>query len=155
MRDGRHDDTIRREGREGFALVTAVLVVLVLSVLAVGVAWIASSEKKTTFAESVHVRSLFAADAGGEAGINFIRVADTPPSVVDWNTRVVQVQGQTVLDGSQAYAYDARFVRRVPKPGWGVDYKDFDYRIGADGRASTDGAASVDVVVSRLFKEGY
>ena len=44
--------------REGFAMVTTLLVVLILSVLAVGVAWIASSEKKTTFAESVHVQSV-------------------------------------------------------------------------------------------------
>ena len=146
---------IRREGREGFALVTAVLVVLVLSVLAVGVAWIASTEKKTTFSEGVHVRSLFSADAGGEAGINFVRVSDSPPKIIDFGTNTVRDQGQTALDGSQTYGYDARFLRRVPKPGWGVDYKDYDYRIGADGRASQQGRASVDVVVSRLFKECY
>jgi Tfp pilus assembly protein PilX len=142
-------------GREGFALVTAVLVVLVLSVLAVGVAWIAGSEKKTTFAESVHVRSLNSADAGGEAGINFIRLSDTPPRITDFGTNVVQDQAATTLEGSQTYAYDARFVRRALKPGWGIDYKDYDYRIGADGTASRDGRASIDVVVSRLFKEGY
>ncbi len=146
---------VRSEGREGFALVTAVLVVLVLSVLAVGVAWIAGSEKKTTFAESVHVRSLFSADAGSESGINFLRISDAPPRIVDFADNTVRNQGDTALDGSQTYSYDARYLRRVPKPGWGVDYKDYDYRIGADGRASRDGTASVDVVVSRLFKEGY
>ena len=51
-------------GREGFALVSALLIVLLLSVLAVGVAWLASSEKKTSFAESVHLRSVLSADAG-------------------------------------------------------------------------------------------
>ena len=61
-----------RVDREGFAMVTALLVVLVLSVLAVGATWLASSEKKTTVAEALHVRSVFAADAGSEAGINFI-----------------------------------------------------------------------------------
>ena len=148
-------DGIRREGREGFALVTTVLVVLVLSVLAVGVAWIAATEKKTTFSESVHVRSLFSADAGGEAGINFVRVADSPPKIIDFGDNTVRDQGQTALDGSQTYGYDARFLRRVAKPGWGIEYKDYDYRIGADGRAAQQGRASVDVVVSRLFKEGY
>lgn len=146
---------MRTDGREGFALVTAVLVVLVLSVLAVGVAWIAGTEKKTTHAESVRVRSLFAADAGGEAGINFIRTSDSPPRIIDFGDNSVRNQGATGLVGSQNYAYEALYLRRVPKPGWGVDYKDYDYRIGADGRAARDGQASVDVVVSRLFKEGY
>lgn len=148
-------ENIRREGREGFALVTAVLVVLVLSVLAVGVSWIAATEKKTTFSEGVHVRSLFSADAGGEAGINFVRVSDSPPKIIDFGNNTVRDQGQTALDGSQTYGYDARFLGRVAKPGWGIDYKDYDYRIGSEGRASRDGRASVDVVVSRLFKEGY
>ena len=52
--------------REGFALVTALLVVLVLSILAVGVAWLASTEKKTSWAQGVHVEAIFTADAGGE-----------------------------------------------------------------------------------------
>ena len=65
-------------------MVTTLLVVLILSVLAVGVAWIAGSEKKTSFAEAVHVRSVFAADAGGEAAINFIRMSDAPPTILDF-----------------------------------------------------------------------
>jgi len=101
------------------------------------------------------VRSVNSADAGGEAGINFIRLADAPPRILDFGDNSVQDLPATVLDGSQTYAYDARFLRRAPKPGWGLDYKDYDYRIGADGTASRDGRAAVDVVVSRLFKEGY
>ena len=146
---------VKTTGREGFALATTILIVLVLSVLAVGVAWIAASEKKTTFAEDVHVRSVFAADAGGEAGINFIRLAEVPPRIIDFADRTVVNQGATALQGSQTYAYDARFLRRIPRPGWGMDYMDYDYRIGSDGAASRDGRASVDVVVSRLFKTGY
>ena len=146
---------VRTAGREGFALVTTILIVLVLSVLAVGVAWVASSEKKTTFAEDVHVRSVFAADAGGEAGINFIRLAEVPPRIINFANRTVVNQGTTQLQGSQTYAYDARFLRRTPRPGWGMDYMDFDYRIGSDGAASREGEASVNVVVSRLFKTGY
>lgn len=160
MHDGRmtKDDgtAVRTAGREGFALVTAVLVVLVLSVLAVGVAWIAGTEKKTTHAESVRVRSLFAADAGGEAGINFIRTSDSPPLVVSWADNLVRAQGQTVLDGSQSYAYRAQSLGPPrPKAGWGIGYYDFDYRLAADGQSSRDGRASVDVVVSRLYKLGY
>lgn len=145
-----------RPGREGFALVTTVLVVLVLSVLAVGVAWIATSEKKTSFAEGVHVRSLFSADAGGEAGINLVRTSDAPLLITSWADSTVHVQPQTVLDGSQNYAFHAFSEGASVKAGWDpTAYLDFDYRIGADGRAAQDGQARVEVVVSRLFKLGY
>lgn len=141
--------------REGFALVTTLLVVLVLSVLAVGVVWMASSEKKTSFAEGVHAASVFAADAGGEAGINFIRVSDSPPTISDFATMNVRSQGETALEGSAAYSYDANYLQKRPKPGWGIEYLDYDYRIGSQGTASRTGQSGVSVVVSRLYKEGY
>ena len=141
--------------REGFALVTTVLVVLVLSVLAVGVAWIASSEKKTAFNEQVHISSLFAADAGGEAAINFIRTSDTPPRITDFADNTVGDIAAVDLQGSQTYDYDAHYVRKRLKPGWGMDYLDYDYRLAAQGTASREGEAGIELVVSRLFKEGY
>ncbi|MDX2474783.1 MAG: hypothetical protein QNL91_13870 [Candidatus Krumholzibacteria bacterium] len=141
--------------REGFAMVTTLLVVLILSVLAVGAVWMATSEKKTTFAEGVHVASVFAADAGGEAGINFIRVSNAPPAIVDFGTMNVRSQPVTVLEGSQTYEYNTNFLRKQPKPGWGMDYLDYDYRIGSRGSASREGQSGVDVVVSRLYREGY
>ena len=141
--------------REGFAMVTTLLVVLILSVLAVGVAWIAGSEKKTTFSEGVHMRSVFAADAGGEAAINFIRMSDVPPAITDFTNNTVQNQGTTALEGSQSYGYSARFLQRRPKPGWGMDYLDYDYRITSRGTASRLGQSGVELVVSRLYKEGY
>lgn len=142
-------------GREGFAMVTTLLVVLVISVLALGVAWLARSEKKTTFAEGVHIRSVLAADAGGEAGINFIRVADTPPRITDFLTMTVQDQNETTLQGSQTYAYDCTYVNKRPKPGWGMDYLDYDYAVASRGAAAAQGRTDVQVLVSRLFKEGY
>jgi len=141
--------------REGFALVTTLLVVLILSVLAVGVAWIAGSEKKTTFAEGVHVRSVFAADAGGEAAINFIRMSEIPPAILDFSTNTVRDQGTTALEGSQTFDYNTRFLTKRPKPGWGLEYLDYDYRIASHGTASRLGQSGVELVVSRLYKEGY
>ena len=141
--------------REGFAMVTTLLVVLILSVLAVGAVWMATSEKKTAFAEGVHVASVFAADAGGEAGINFIRVSDAPPAIVDFNTMNVRSEPETVLEGSQSYEYNTNYLSKRPKPGWGLDYLDYDYRIGSRGSASQQGESGVDVVVSRLYREGY
>lgn len=147
--------TTHAPDREGFAMVTTLLVVLILSVLAVGVAWIAGSEKKTTFAESVHVRSVYSADAGGEAAINFLRLSELPPVVQDFGTRVVRNQGNTALEGSQSYGYSAFFLNKRPKPGWGMDYLDYDYRIASRGSASRLGDSGVELVVSRLYKEGY
>jgi hypothetical protein len=141
--------------REGFAMVTTLLVVLILSVLAVGVAWIAGTEKKTTFAESVHVRSVYSADAGGEAAINFLRMAEAPPPPLNFGSGLVRSQGTTGLAGSQTYDYDAFFMQRRPKPGWGKDYLDYDYRIASHGTASRLGESGVELVVSRLYKVGY
>lgn len=140
--------------REGFALVTTLLIILVLSVLAVGIAWLASSEKKTSFAESVHVSSVFSADAGGEAGINFIRMAAAPPSYAGAD-KVVNVQGTTAIEGTQTYNYDARMLGRTPRIGWEGSYADFDYAIESHGTASTNGEATIQLVASRLFKLGY
>ncbi len=147
--------TTRALNREGFAMVTTILVVLVLSVLAVGVAWIAGTEKKTTFAESVHVRSVFSADAGGESAINFLRMSEIPPTYQDFATKLVRNQGSTGLQGTQSYDYSAFFIRKRPKAGWGMDYLDYDYRIASHGTASRLGNSGVELVVSRLFKEGY
>ena len=141
--------------REGFALVTTLLLVLVLAVLALGVAWLASTEKKTSFAEQVHVTSVFAADAGGEMGINFIRVADNPPQIVDMTDNSVNSTGDVTLHGSQKYQYNCQYQQRRVKPGWGVDYLDYDYAIQSRGEASVKGQTNIQVVVSRLFKEGY
>ena len=141
--------------REGFAMVTTLLVVLILSVLAVGAVWLAASEKKTTFAEGVHIASVFAADAGGESAINFIRLSDTPPTYTDFGTQEVRSQSTTALQGSQAYSYNANFLRRWPKPGWGTDYLDYDYQIRSRGTASRNGDSGVGLVVSRMYREGY
>jgi len=145
--------------REGFAMVTTLLVVLILSVLAVGAVWMATSEKKTSFAEGVHVASVFAADAGGESAINFIRLSDSPPPVLDFATMNVRNQGSTALDASQSYSYNATFINNPavgkPKPGWGLDYRDFDYRIGSRGTAGQKGDSGVDMVLSRMYRVGY
>lgn len=142
-------------GREGFAMVTALLVVLVLSVLAVGAAWLATSEKKTTLAEATHMRAVYSADAGGESAINFVRTSDSPPQILDFGTMAVRNQPTTALDGTQQFTYDVNFNGKRPKPGWGVEYLDYDYNIGAQGQASRQGQSGVQVVVSRLYKEGY
>ena len=141
--------------REGFAMVTTLLIVLVLSVLAVAVAWLASSEKKTSFAEGVHVRSVFSADAGGEAGINFLRLADSPPHITDYSDNSVLNIAETPVLDSQTYEFDCFYSGKSHRPGWGVEFMDYDYRVDSTGRASTKGESNVELIASRLFKEGY
>ena len=141
--------------REGFAMVTALLVVLVLSVLAVGVVWLAGTEKKTSWAEGVHMQSVFSADAGGEAAINFLRTSETPPIALDAN-QTVRNQASTNLHDSQAYDYTARFLVARPKPGWDpTKYRDFEYEVQTHGTASQSGDSDIEMVVSRLYQIGY
>ncbi len=141
--------------REGFALVTTLLMVLVLAVLAVGIVWMATSEKKTTFAEQMHISSVFSADAGGEAGINFVRLSPTPPRIIAFVDSTVRSQGDTEIVGSQSYGFDCKFVRKTPRPGWGVNYLNYNYRIDSTGRAASQGQSGVQLVVNRLYREGY
>lgn len=142
--------------REGFALVTTLLIVLVLSVLAVAVAWMATSEKKISFNEGVHVRSVYSADAGGEASINFLRLSSTPPQITNFADSTVATVGETAVQGSQSYSYDAQYDSWDVRPGWDVTmYRDFNYTVQATGRASVKGQSEVDLVATRLFKIGY
>lgn len=141
--------------REGFALVTTLLMVLVLGVLAMGVVMMATSEKKISFAEHVHVTSQFSADAGGEAGINFVRLSDKPPRIIDFANRTVRHQGQTNIAGRQNYDYDAQYLQKSPRPGWDTDYVNYNYQINSTGKAAVNGRSNVRLVVSRLYREGY
>lgn len=155
--------------REGFALVTALLVVLVLSILAVGVAWLAGTEKKTSFAEAIHIESVFTADAGGEAAINFLRTSDTPPIILDPANQLVRNQGSTHLHDSQNYDYMAYYSGPAsggePLPGWDPEkYREFEYDVDTHGEIDPDGAAgaaraignsNISMVVGRLYQVGY
>jgi len=150
-----HIPTKMRTDREGFALVTSLMVVVVLSLIALAAVMISGTEKRTTFAEQVHTTAVFSADAGGESAINFLRLSDLPPSIIDFGDFTVQSEDDQAVQGSQEFDYDCHYVRKRPKPGWGVEYLDYDYRVASTGRASREGTSDVELVASRLFKEGY
>ncbi len=143
---------IGRAGREGFATAVTLLIILVLAVIGLGAAWLASTERKTSFAESVRLTALYSADSGGEAAINFLRLAQAPPAYVG-AARTVRTQGQTALVGTQSYGYGCNFVSVRPRAGWD-GYLDFNYRVTADGWASQEGRSAVRLLASRLFKVG-
>jgi hypothetical protein len=131
------------------------LIILVLTVIAVGATWLATTEKRTSFTEGVHIRSVFSADAGGEAAVNFLRLSETPPKILDFEHMTVREQGETEIQDTQAYEYTCHFLSKQPKPGWGLEYLDYDYRVVSLGQAGQQGQSSVQLVAGRLFREGY
>lgn len=142
-------------GRAGFAMASTLLIVLMLAVIAMGAAWLASSERKTSHAESVHMRALLAADGGTEAAINFLRLSNDPPPILDFGTLNVQAVVGQAIQNTQRYDYDCDFLRKRPKPGWGIDYLDYEYAVTARGVAGQRGQSGVQAVVARLYREGY
>lgn len=146
----------RLPDRDGFALVTSLLIILVLSLIAVAAVVLSGTEKRTTFAEGVHTTAIFSADAGGEAAIHFLRLSDTPPKIVDAAHNTVQTVNDEALQGAQEFDVETQFVRRRPKlGGWSPQFVDYDFRIESSGRAAAAGRSDVDLVASRLFREGY
>ena len=141
--------------QDGFALVTSLLIILVLSLIAVAAVVLSSTEKRTTFAEGVHSTAVFSADAGGEAAIHFLRMSDAPPKIVDSAEMTVHSVSYTPNENNQSFDADTHYVRRRPKSGWSTQFVDYDFRIESSGHASADGRSDVDLVASRLFREGY
>jgi len=148
-------DSSSRPDREGFALVTSLLIILVLSLIAVGAAILSTTEKQTSFAESVHNSAVFSADSGGEAAIHFLRMSDSPPKIIDFADGTVRSENDEPVMNSQEFDFECQYFGKTPKPGWGVMYLDYDYRVESEGRASAQGRSDVDLVASRLFREGY
>lgn len=141
--------------QEGFALVTSLLIILVLSLIGVAAVVLSTTEKRTTFAEGVHATAVFSADAGGESSIHFLRLSDSPPKIVNADDNTVHEVTDEPLEGSQEFDTETQYLRRRPKPGWSLQFVDYDFRVHSSGRASTQGRSDVDMIASRLFREGY
>jgi Tfp pilus assembly protein PilX len=139
----------------GFALVVALAFIAVLAVIASVSVWVAGSEKKVTFNEQVHQMSFYAADAGGEAAINWLRIQSSPPGIIDAQNTVRHQDTYAPLSSKQEYKFDVRFLRKRNRPGWSVEYKDFDYLVISDGASVRQSQSQVELSVARLFKEGY
>ena len=84
-----------------------------------------------------------------------MRLSDTPPAIINPADLTVRNQGDTPVQDDQSYSYNCRFLAKQPKPGWGIEYLDYAYVITSQGEAATRGQSGVQVVASRLFREGY
>lgn len=139
----------------GAAMVLVLGVLATLAVLALVVMAVVVSEKRTQFAEYANDRSFYSADAAGEAGIAWIRKQSSPPAPVDSVNHVSVSSAYTNLSPDHRYKYDVKFVRKRFRPGWSVEYSDYEYTIEADGASVQDAEAAVEMGASRLFREGY
>ena len=143
------------QGQKGFAMVSALAFIAILAVIATISIWVAGSEKKVSFSGETHQGSFYAADAGGEAGINWIRTRSTPPNFIGTTKDVFNGSSYEALDDDQQYRFDMTYVQKRPRPGWSLEYKDFDYRVLSDGSSVNNSQSQLELNLSRLFKEGY
>ncbi len=139
----------------GFALISALAFLAILAAIATVSIWVAGSEKKVTFNEQTHQSAFFAADAGGEAGINWIRTQSAPPGILGAGNVVYNQPGYTTLDENQQYNFSMTYLRKRPRPGWSIEYKDFDYELLSNGTSVQNSWSQLELMLSRLFKEGY
>ena len=133
----------------------ALVVLAVLALLAVVIVSVATSSKWTEFQEFSNNRAFYSADAAGEAAVNWIRFQTEPPGIIDVQNRVFAAGGFTTLAAGQQYRFDVIFVRTDFRPGWSLEYKDYEYRIVANGASVQQSEAGVEVRARRVFKEGY
>jgi len=127
----------------------------VLILIAAIIVVVAVSEKRTSHIQYNHGRSFYSADAGGEAAINWLRVQNSPPGILDSNNHVYIPASYDSLGKAGKYKFSITFVGKRNKPGWGLGYKDFDYGIISDGLSAQESESEIGIQARRLFKEGY
>lgn len=136
-------------------MVLVIGVLAVLAVLAVVALTVVVMEKRSSSAEYSRNRSFYSADAAGEAGIAWVRRQPSPPSLVDSLGHVAVANGYATLSREHRYQYDVRFVRQRVRPGWSVEYNDYEYVVQARGASAQEAQAAVELTATRMFREGY
>lgn len=145
----------------GSAMVTALFFLVGLMVAAVVIAMVATSEKRVAQNDYTHARAFNSSDAGSEAAINWLRLSNRPPTILDAGTGAVRQMGdytELAVSGnyeSNRFKFDAEYDRVRFRPGWSKEYRDFDYTIESEGASAKESSAMVEVQASRLFKVEY
>lgn len=147
--------TTRTNDERGAAMVLVLGVLAALAILALVVMNITVSEKKTEANDYANNRSFYSADAASEAGVAWIRRQSHPPSLVDTLNHVSLSTAYTALADEDRYKYDVKYVRKRFRPGWSVEYKDYEYLVEARGASAQQTEAAVELGATRLFREGY
>jgi Tfp pilus assembly protein PilX len=147
--------THRLEDQRGSAMVMALGAIAVLAVVAIAVVAIVVAEKRTGFSEYAGTRAFYSADAASEAGVNWIRHQYSPPATVDSLSHVQVQNSYTTLASSNRYKYDVTYVGKRYRPGWSVEFKDYEYRVDASGASAQQSQSAIEVKATRLYREGY
>ena len=145
----------RLTNERGTAMVLVLGVLATLAVLAMVVMVIVTTEKRNSFAEYSNNRSFYSADAAAEAGVAWLRRQPSPPSLVDSLLHVSVAQGYTTLSADHQYRYDVKFVRTKVRPGWSVEYNDYEYTVQAKGASAQQSESAIELAATRMFREGY
>lgn len=140
---------------EGIGLVGALIVLAMLAVLALVAATIATTERRTSFNEFVHVSSFMSADSGGEAAIGWLRNYPGAPPLPNYPSYRVTGQNMTNIQATQRFSYDMSYVRTLPHPG-SDGFFDYWYSVQAAGESGIHGNSNVRLVVKKQAqKQGY
>ena len=139
----------------GAAMVLALGVLAVLAVLALIVVGIVVSEKSAALFDYSSTRSFYSADAASEAGVHWISRQGTPPALLDAQSNVLVSNAYTSLSNDHRYRCDIQFVRKRPRPGWSLEYKDYEYSVAATGASAQQSQSAITLGATRLYREGY
>ena len=140
---------------DGYAMVLALVVITALALLGGIIVAVSTSEKQTAFNDYTYSRAFYSADAGGEAAVNWLRVQDSPPGLLDPAKHVYVPAGYDTLSNDHLYRHDITYIRKRLRPGWSIEYKDFEFTINSEGESVAEAEAELEVQALRLFKEGY
>jgi Tfp pilus assembly protein PilX len=139
----------------GSAMVLAIGVLAVVAILAIVIIAVVVSEKRTSSSAYAQDRAFYSADAATEAGVNWIRNQRSPGAIMDSLNTVGTSAGTVALSTDHRYTFDVRYVRRQYRPGWSVEYKDYVYRVEAQGTSAQQSQAALEANATRLYREGY
>jgi hypothetical protein len=139
----------------GSALVLILGSLLVFSALAIIAVSIVTSDKRSAATEYTHNKAFYSADAATEAGLNWLLMQPTPPPLLDADSNVRLAGAPTGLGAGHEYSFGVQYVTKRFRAGWTLDYRDYEFNVEADGASARQAAASVDLVATRLYREGY
>jgi hypothetical protein len=150
----------------GVGVVGLMLVLSLLAIFALVAAGLAVDERRTASLDSVHHRSLMAADSGSEAAIAWLQMRDRPPAVQDIATGKVMDSGASAMlvGNDQGFEFDVSIRRDPltgnyllrPRPGYDPErFLDFTYDIDAAGEAGREGSSDVSVIATKLTPVNY
>jgi Tfp pilus assembly protein PilX len=144
-----------RSNERGSAMVMALGALVILAVVAIVAIALVVAEKRTAFSDYTGSRSFYSADAAGEAGVNWLKHQYSPAAVVDGSNHVIVNNAYTTIGNQNGYKFDVTYVRKRYRPGWSVEYKDYEYRVDASGQSAQQASAAIEVHGTRLYREGY